>query len=104
MTPIEDHPLRYALANELHARPFPTLEAPCGAIFLAIKRPEQAADRDRDADRAHLTQLLDRYGSQHPQPGATHWFGDVGKFKLKWEQHTEFVTYTMFMPTLKPSA
>ncbi|WP_040817532.1 DUF3422 family protein [Litoreibacter arenae] len=101
MPPIEDHPLRYAMANELHARPFPSLEAPCGAIYLAIKRPEEAADRDRDADRAHLTQLLDRYGAPHPQPDATHWFGEVGKFKLKWEQHTEFVTYTMFMPTLE---
>lgn len=101
MTPMEDHPLRYALANELHARPFPSLDAPCGAIFLAIKQPELAADRDRDADRAHLTQLLDRYGAQHPQPGATHWFGELGKYKLKWEQHTEFVTYTMFMPTLE---
>ena len=101
MTPIEDHPLRYTLANELHARPFPSLEAPCGAIYLAIKRPEDAAERDRDVDRAHLTQLLDRYGAPHPQPGATHWFGEVGKFKLKWEQHTEFVTYTMFMPTLE---
>jgi uncharacterized membrane-anchored protein len=101
MTPMEDHPLRYALANELHARPFPSLDAPCGAIYLAIKRPEEAAGRDREADREHLTQLLDRYGAQHPQPGATHWFGELGKFKLKWEQHTEFVTYTMFMPTLE---
>ena len=83
MTPIEDHPLRYALANELHARPFPSLEAPCGAIYLAIKRPEDAAERDRDADRAHLTQLLDRYGAPHPQPGATHWFGDVGQVQAQ---------------------
>ena len=29
MPPIEDHPLRYPLTNELHARPFPSLEAPC---------------------------------------------------------------------------
>lgn len=101
MNPIEDHPLRYALANELHARPFPSLDAPCGAIYLAIKRPEDAAGRDRDADRLHLTQLLDHFGAQHPQPGATHWFGKVGKFKLKWEQHTEFVTYTLFMPALE---
>lgn len=101
MTPMEDHPLRYALANELHARPFPSLEPPCGAIYLAIKRPEDAAGRDRDADRQHLTQLLDRFGAPHPQPGATHWFGEVGKSKLKWEQHTEFVTYTLFLPHLE---
>ncbi|PTX56597.1 putative membrane-anchored protein [Litoreibacter ponti] len=95
---MEDHPLRYTLANELHARPFPTLEAPCGAIYLAIKRAEDAAGRDREADRLHLTQLLDRHGAPHPQPGATHWFGELGKYKLKWEQHTEFVTYTLFKP------
>ena len=34
--PIQDHPLRYVLSNELHARPFPELSAPCLAEHLAI--------------------------------------------------------------------
>ena len=88
MSSIKDHELRYQLANELHARPFPTLQAPCRAAFLAIKQPMDAAARDREADRAHLIQLLDRYGAQHPQPGATHYFGQIGKHQLKWENHT----------------
>lgn len=96
MAPIEDHPLRYALANELHARPFPTLTPPCRAAYLAIKQPTNAGNRDRAMDRAHLVKLLDRYGAQHPQPGATHYFGRIGKHELKWECHTEFVTYTIF--------
>jgi uncharacterized membrane-anchored protein len=96
MAPIEDHPLRYALANELHARPFPTLTAPCRAAYLAIKQPTNAGNRDRSLDRAHLIKLLDRFGAQHPQPGATHYFGQIGKHQLKWECHTEFVTYTIF--------
>ena len=100
MAPIEDHPLRFQLANELHARPFPGLEAPCRAAYLAIKEPKNAAQRDRDRDRAHLIALLDRYGAQHPQPGATHYFGEIGKYKLKWESHTEFVTYTVIGPGL----
>ena len=37
MPTITDHPLRYALENELHARPFPALEAPCHAVYVAIK-------------------------------------------------------------------
>ncbi|MEL7212450.1 MAG: DUF3422 domain-containing protein [Pseudomonadota bacterium] len=94
--PMEDHPLRYALANELHARPFPSLEAPCTAAYLAIKQPKDAAARDRRADLEHLIALLDRYGAPHPQPGATHYFGKIGRHTLKWEQHTEFVTYTAF--------
>ncbi len=93
---LRDHPRRYELANELHARPFPALTAPCRAAFLAIKREEDAANRDRTLDRAHLEALLDRFGASHPAPGATHFFGQLGKHMLKWESHTEFVTYTLF--------
>lgn len=100
MPPIQDHPLRYKLANELHARPFPSLTAPCRAIYLAIKQPRDAASRDRSADLAHLTDLLDRHEAPHPQPGATHYQGQIGQYRLKWEQHTEFVTYTVFLPGL----
>ena len=100
MSPITDHPLRYSLSNELHARPFPVVSAPSRAVYLALKPAQNAAARDRAADRAHLVALLDRFGAQHPQPGATHWFGTIGKHKLKWESHTEFVTYTLFVDGL----
>lgn len=98
--PISDHDLRYRLANELHARPFPFLTTPCRAVFLAVKRPDDAASRDRAADLAHLTDLLDRHGAAHPQPGATHFSGEIGKHSIKWESHTEFVTYTVFLSGL----
>ncbi|MEM9550400.1 MAG: DUF3422 domain-containing protein [Pseudomonadota bacterium] len=97
MSPIQDHPLRYKLANELHARPFPTMPAPATAVYLAIKQPKEAVARDRDQDRAHLIDLLERHGTQHPQAGATHFSGQIGRHMLKWEQHTEFVTYTAFL-------
>ena len=93
---IEDHSLRYTLANELHARPFPAIAAPGTAVFLAIKQENHAVGRDRAADLGHLIDLLHRYGAPHPQTGATHFFTDLGKYQLKWEQHTEFVTYTLF--------
>ena len=96
MPPLQDHPLRYELSNELHARPFPVIPSPCTLVFLAIKKPELAANRDRAADLAHLIALLDRHGAPHPQPGATHYSGLIGRHILKWEQHTEFVTYTAF--------
>ncbi len=97
---IKDHPLRYRLANELHARPFPAISAPCHAVFLAIKQPLDAVNRDRELDRAHLLDLLDRFGADHPKPDATHYSGQLGQHKLKWEMHTEFVTYTLFMKGL----
>ncbi|NNE79136.1 MAG: DUF3422 domain-containing protein [Silicimonas sp.] len=100
MAQIQDYDSRYQLANELHARPFPVLKAPCTAAFLAFKQPKGAALRDREADRAHLIALLDRHGAPHPTPGATHYFGEIGRFRLKWESHTEFVTYTIFSDEL----
>lgn len=100
MTTIPDHPQRYATVNELHARPFPVLNAPCMAAYVVIKEPIGAANRDRTADREHLLALLDRYGTAHPQPDATHFAGQIGRANLKWESHTEFVTYSAFTPGL----
>lgn len=102
MAPIADHPLRYALTGELHARPFPDVGAPQVVAFLAIKQAGDAAarDRDRGADMAHLVDLLKHYGAPLPDRDATHYFGAMGKFHLKWEQHTEFVTYTAFSDEL----
>ncbi len=99
---LDDLPDRFALVNELHARPFPELTAPCRALHLAIKPPENAAERDREQDRAHLTALLDRYGAPHPPPGASHYTGTIGRGFLKWELHTEFVTYTLFADGVDP--
>jgi len=96
MTKIEDHPLRYDLVNELHARPFPSLKVPCHAAYIAVKEPVEAANRDRARDLAHLLALLARHGATHPQPEATHYSGAIGRYDLKWESHTEFVTYSAF--------
>jgi len=97
MTGLTDHELRYQLANELHARPFPEAQSPGRGVFLVLKAPGKASKRDRDADRKHLTDLLDRFGAPHPQPGATHYSGKIGRHFLKWESHTEVVTYTVIL-------
>ena len=104
MPPIDDHPQRYKLANELHARPFPAMASPCTAAYIAIKQSGPSATRDRSLDLAHLTNLLDRHGVAHPQPGATHYYGQIGKHWLKWEHHTEFVTYTVFSEGVRKHA
>jgi uncharacterized membrane-anchored protein len=104
MPPIAEHPQRYATVNELHARPFPAIEAPSTAVYVAIKEPVNASSRDRDRDRAHLLGLLDRHGSAHPQPEATHFFGPIGRAQMKWESHSEFVTYSAFSPGLSARA
>jgi uncharacterized membrane-anchored protein len=88
---LKNHPLRVSLADELHARPFPQITAPTCAAYLAITSAGSVAK-----DRAILVKLLKAagYGDQKPEGG--HYFADFGAFKLKWERHTEFVTYTIF--------
>lgn len=100
MAPIQDHPLRYALTSELHARPFPALRTPQVAAYIAIRATGDAASRDRAVDLEHLTRLLKHYGAPLPSGQATHYYGEMGKYSLKWEQHTEFVTYTVFSDNL----
>ena len=96
MSAIQDHPLRYELANELHARPFPSLDAPGRVAYLAFTQNTEGGDHSRLNARDQLIALLDRFGETHPQPDATHYFGALGRHQLKWEQHTEFVTYSLF--------
>ncbi|MBT8153692.1 DUF3422 domain-containing protein [Epibacterium ulvae] len=96
MSTAQDHPLRYQLVNELHARPFPTMTAPSTVIYFAVKQPQEAVSRDRAKDVEHLVALLDRHGEPHPTPGATHHSATLGRYHLKWEQHTEFVSYMLY--------
>lgn len=90
-----DHPQRYPMTNELHARPFPAIMAPCQAIHLAFK-PADDRDMTPEEQHAHLIALIDRFGAPRPAEGAAHYYGEVGRIRLKWERHTEFVSYTLF--------
>jgi hypothetical protein len=89
---VREHPQRVALANEVHARPFLSLAAPERASHLAMTSGESGAA----ADRAHLTALCERYGIGHPPPGANHFVAELDGFRVKWERHTEFCTWTLF--------
>jgi uncharacterized membrane-anchored protein len=87
-----DHPLRSVLTEEVHARPFAALKPPQQASHLAFVSGEDAVV----ADFAHLVRLCEHYGVALPAPGARHFTFDFGVFRLKWERHGEFCTYTFF--------
>lgn len=93
MVPPADHPFRVALTNEVHARPFAALRTPARVGHVAMLSGEGGFA----ADRAHLDALLDRFGRKRPAPDANHVFEDLGAFCLKWERHTEFCTWTVFV-------
>ncbi len=89
---ISNHPLRMQLANEVHARPYELLTAPVQASHLAILSDESSLPREREA----IVSLCARFNIAPPDMSARHFSADMGLFRLKWERHTEFSTYTFF--------
>ena len=91
-----DHPFRTELTNELHARPFQPVSLPGQVLSIAFKPSSGAAERDPERDHAHLADFLCRHGAEPPGTDASHYTAAFGDFRLKWERHTEFVSYTLF--------
>jgi uncharacterized membrane-anchored protein len=87
-----DHPFRSILVDEVHARPFAALKPPAQASHLAFVSDENAVA----ADFAHLIRLCQHHDVALPAPGSRHFTCDFGPFRLKWERHGEFCTYTFF--------
>jgi uncharacterized membrane-anchored protein len=87
---VTEHPLRRALHNEVHARPPEPMAAP-----LVICHMVMLADADvRQASRAHLISLLHDHHLPVPDEQTNHLRVDMGTWRLRWELHTEFVTWT----------
>ncbi len=86
------HPRRVELNDEVHARPYQALQAPQRASYLAMLA--QPAEREREY--AHVAALCSRYGCQPPPPGGSYHAADCGGFRLRWERHGEFSSYTVF--------
>ena len=88
-----EHPDRRALHNEVHARPPEPMQAPM-AISHVVMLADTAA---RDASREHLLVLLRDNHLPVPDASANHLRIDVGRWRLRWELHTEFVTWTFMV-------
>jgi uncharacterized membrane-anchored protein len=87
---LTEHAQRRALAGEVHARPFDILTAPLRASRIAVM------DCDPEVERAHLRELAHQYGAEPPGSGAHYFSRTLGQYRLRWERHTEFSTYTVY--------
>jgi len=86
----EDHPQRFQLSNEVHARPPERLSVPFQVSGIALT----TAWPYSDADRQLVVELTEQYGATPPGPGVKHYSVDLQDFRLVWERHTEFTRYT----------
>ncbi len=91
-----NHPLRVPLAAEIHSRPPIRLDAPEKITHLAIHgRNEPLAPADKlGLQSAMLADFCAHFGVPAPAGNAKYFFHDFGRFRLKWECHTEFAGYT----------
>jgi uncharacterized membrane-anchored protein len=81
------------LHNEIHARPPEAMEAP-----LAIAHVVMLADAaGREASRAHAAALLRDHHMALPDADTNHLRMDLGAFRMRWELHTEFVSWTFMV-------
>ncbi len=89
-TAFREHPLRHVITDELHARIFEPLRAPERVSHLAVVCGERGSGRNVE----HLKRLLAIYGRPVPEKIDQHYSVDLGPMRMRWERHTEFVTYT----------
>lgn len=97
MTPVpsqpntfEPHPDRGAVLAETHARPFEPLRQVRRVIHFAFLTDAAAAE----ADRIALARFCSARGAEGPRAGVKHHRATFGVERLRWEQHSEFTTYS----------
>jgi uncharacterized membrane-anchored protein len=87
---ITQHAQRVALHNEIHARPPEAMEAPLAISHIVML----CTANERQASREHVAALLRDHHLPPPDATLNHLRAELGGFRLRWELHTEFVTYT----------
>jgi uncharacterized membrane-anchored protein len=87
-----DHPERFLLAEEAHARPPEAVQAPARATYVAVL----VAGDERVRELAHLSTLCESFAAGPPPAHARHFSARLGGLRFKWERHGEFSGYTFF--------
>ncbi len=92
-----NHRARVSLAAEIHSRPFLKLNAPELISHLAVYPDALLVDGNASAhelQHATLSSLCAHFAVAPPAFDAKYFYVDFGAFRLKWECHTEFASYT----------
>ena len=82
------------MLGEVHARPFTPIESPRRVLHFAFETTAEQGE----ADRAALSEFCAGRAIPPPKPGSKHHRVALGATALRWEQHSEFTTYTWELP------
>jgi uncharacterized membrane-anchored protein len=89
------HPLRAAILGEVHARPFTAIETPRRILHFAFDTSGGRATADQTA----LAMFCERRGLTAPKPSDRQHRVIFSGTVMRWEQHSEFTTYTWELPS-----
>ena len=87
-----NHPQRFVLHNEVHARVSSIRSLPVRASYLALS----LSSEEKARERKHLQTLCERFGCASPSHDADHFSASFDAFQMSWEQHGEFSTYAFY--------
>ena len=87
------HPLRDIVLGEIHSRPFHLLTIPARLEHYAFTTDFAQSSADRRA----IGEFCARNGAAAPDAVAKHHFIALKDLALRWEQHSEFTTWTFIV-------
>ena len=91
---LEEHPLRQRLNNEFHARPPIPLLGAMLVSHLVFKHSAASVQAERD----NLSRLCQGHVCTAIDSSDAHVSVETAAFRMRWELHTEFSSYTFFQP------
>jgi len=94
------HPQRDAALGEVHARPFMRLVSPFTVVHFALLAQGEVAA----SDRRRFLEFCRQNNLPVPELSAKHHEIGIGPIVLRWEQHSEFATFTLIWSTANSPA
>jgi uncharacterized membrane-anchored protein len=91
---LEEHPQRQSLNSEFHARPPVPLTGSVLVSHLVLKHDQPSAAAEREA----LARWIQGLGCPVFDSSDSLLMLETAAFRMRWELHTEFSSYTFFRP------
>lgn len=87
-----NHPQRFRLHNEVHARAPSILSLPVTASYIALS----LSSDEKLLERQLLKALCERFACSPPDNDADHFTASFDTFQMTWEQYGEFSSYSFY--------
>lgn len=89
---IPEYSQRQELHNELNSVAYELLAPPVELSHLVLISERHWVDQEREL----IGELCERYVINPPNTHENDFSADFGEFRLRWERHTEYSTYTVY--------